>query len=439
MPLNRRSFLKLAATTTAGLVALPRFARAASLESVAPSNRIAIGVIGVGGQGGMHLQHNLVTDPRVQVVAVCDVDTTRRNAAKALVEKTYADASASGSYKGCFATGDFRELIDRADVDAVLIAVNDHWHALPLIYAARAGKDIYAEKPLSLTIPEGKAMVKAVEESGVVCQIGSQQRSSSEFQRCVELARNGFLGDVKRIRVGLPHGAGPALKGPLYPQKIPEGFDYEFWLGPAPWAPYCKERCSFDFRWVSDYSGGQLTDWIGHHFDIGAWGGGVSTTGPVAIKKATAHFATGPLYNTADDYAFEAHYANGLVIEVSSRIRSGTEFIGSEGSCWADRGRSDFSSPTLRTAPIPSDGFKIAEPRQSHWENFFSAVASRQPTRCPIQEAHRVASVAHLANIAFRSGHSELAWDPLAEEIIGAPDAQRLVARSYRSPWQLPV
>ena len=439
MPLDRRSFIKLAATSTAGLMASPRFMRAATLGPVAPSNRIAIGVIGVGGQGGMHLQHNLVTDPRVQVVGVCDVDTTRREAAKALVEKTYADASSSGSYKGCYATGDFRELIDRPEVDAVLIAVNDHWHALPLIYAARAGKDIYAEKPLSLTIPEGQAMVKAVEESGVVCQIGSQQRSSAEFQRCVELARNGFLGDVKRIRVGLPPGAGPTLKAPLYPQAIPAGFDYEFWLGPAPWAPYCKERCSFDFRWVSDYSGGQLTDWIGHHFDIGAWGGGVSTTGPVAIRNASAHFATGPLYNTADDYAFEAHYANGLVIEVSSRIRGGTEFIGSEGSCWANRGRSDFSSPTLRTAPIPSDGFRIPEPRQSHWENFFSCVVSRQRTRCPIQEAHRVVSVAHLANIAFRSGNADLAWDPVAERLIDAPEAERLLARPYRSPWQLPV
>ena len=436
MTMQRRAFLKLAAKSTAGLIAAPYLIRSSAFGATAPSNRIALGVIGVGNQGSAHLRL-LVNDSRVQIVGVCDVDRGHRETAKHLVESSYGGASPTGSYRGCYTTGDFRELLARPDIDAVLIAVPDHWHALPLIYAARAGKDIYAEKPFSLTIPEGQAMVKAVEESGVVCQIGSQQRSSGEFQRCVELARNGFLGDVKRIKVGLPEGAGGSIDTPLYPQAIPAGFDYEFWLGPAPWAPYCKERCFYQFRWIQDYSGGQLTDWIGHHFDIAAWGGGVSLTGPVAIKRASARYPTGPLY-TPEEYYFEAHYANGLVIEVSSAYRGGVEFIGSEGWCWADRGMTDFSSPTLRTAPIPADGFRIANPRASHWEDFFHSVATRQQPRCPVQEAHRVVSVAHLGGLAFRTGRSELQFDPDRQQIVGAPDAERLVSRAYRGPWQFP-
>ncbi len=436
--MHRREFLKLAAKSTAAAVAVPTLLRTSAFGAVAPSNRISLGIIGVGGQGGAHLRL-LVNEPQVRIVCICDVDGERREQARKIVEKAYGAAAPTGTWRGCATTGDFRELIARPDIDAVLIAVPDHWHALIMIAAARAGKDIYAEKPFSLTIPEGRAMVKAVQESGVVCQIGSQQRSSSEFQRCVELARNGFLGELKRVKVGLPRGVAALEPGPLDNQVPPPSFDYEFWLGPAPWAPYCRQRCHYQFRWILDYSGGQLTDWIGHHFDIGAWGAGVSTTGPVAIRGAWAQFPTGPLYNTAEEYSFEAHYASGPVFEITSRIRGGVEFIGTEGSCWADRGKTDFSSPTLRTAAIPSDGFRIRDPHASHWQNFFDCVASRQPTRCPVEEAHRDASVAHLANIAFRTGNSELRWDPDQEKLIGTPDAARLLARAYRGPWQLPA
>lgn len=437
MVMHRRSFLKLAAKSAAGLIVVPSIIRSSAFGATAPSNVIALGIIGVGGQGGAHLRL-LVNEPRVRIVAVCDVDQGRRETAKKQVETAYAAASPTGTYQGCTAIEDFRDLMARPDIDAVLIAVPDHWHALILIHAARAGKDIYAEKPFSLTIPEGRAMVKAVQETGVVCQIGSQQRSSAEFQRCVELARNGFLGQLTHVKVGLPSSAGILADGPIENVPVPPGFNYDLWLGPAPWAPYCPQRCLYNFRWILDYSGGQLTDWIGHHFDIAAWGAGVSTTGPVAIKKAWAQFPTGPLYNTAEEYSFEAHYARGPVFEISSRIRGGVEFIGTEGSCWADRGKTDFSSPTLRTVDIPSDGFRIRDPHASHWQNFFDCFVSRQTPRCPVEEAHRDASVAHLANIAFRTGHTELHWDHQTEQIIGAPDAARLLSRAYRGPWQLP-
>lgn len=435
--MQRRAFLKLAAKSTAGLIAGPYLLRSSAFGAIAPSNRIALGIIGVGGQGGAHLRL-LVNEPRVRIVAVCDVDRDRREAAKKAVETAYAAAAPTGTYRGCTATDDFREVLARPDIDAVLIAVPDHWHALIMIYAAQAGKDIYAEKPFSLTIPEGRAMVKAVLESGVVCQIGSQQRSSAEFQRCVELARNGFLGQLTKVRVGLPSSAGILADGPIEHVPVPPGFDYNFWLGPAPWAPYCPQRCLYNFRWIFDYSGGQLTDWIGHHFDIGAWGAGVNTTGPYAIKGAWAQFPSGPLYNTAEEYYFEAHYLQGPVFEIGSQIRGGVEFIGTEGSCWADRGMTDFSSPALRTVAIPSDGFRIRDPHASHWQNFFDCFVSRQTPRCPVEDAHRDASVAHLANIAFRTGRSELRWDPVQEKILDAPEAAHLLSRAYRAPWQLP-
>ncbi|HKB90011.1 MAG TPA: Gfo/Idh/MocA family oxidoreductase [Opitutaceae bacterium] len=435
--MRRRDFLKLATKSAAGLAVAPFIIPSSAFGRIGPSNRLTMGIIGVGSQGSSHLK-TLVNDVHVQIVAVCDVDGERRDKAKELVEATYASRAPSGSYKGCAALSDFRELLARPDIDAVLIAVPDHWHALPVIYAARAGKDIYAEKPLSLTIPEGQAMVRAVEESGVVCQIGSQQRSSPEFQRCVELARNGFLGKLTRVTVGLPPGAGPVSTEPLSPQAVPPTFDYDMWLGPAQPAPYFKQRCHWDFRWIYDYSGGQLTDWIGHHFDIGVWGAGVSHTGPIAIKNASAEFAKGPLYNTAMRYSFEAHYANGLVVDVSSKNRDGVEFIGTEGSCWAARGKSDFSSPLLRTVPIPSTGWRIPDRTTSHRQNFFDCIVSRQTPRCPIQEAHRVVSVAHLANLAFRTGRSELQWDPDQQKVVNAPEVEQLMTRAYRGPWQLP-
>ena len=295
----------------------------------------------------------------------------------------------------------------------------------------------YAEKPLSLTIPEGQAMVRAVEESGVVCQIGSQQRSDAIFQRGVQLVRNGFLGKITGVQVGQPRGAGAKLTAPMAPQEVPKDFDYEMWLGAAPEAPYYKERCHYEFRWSFDYSGGQLTDWIGHHFDIAAWAVGVTQTGPVAIKNAQATFTPSPLYNTATDYSFEAHYANGVVIDVSSKRRGGLRIEGENGWFWMDRTGSEFSRPEWASVPFPTSGFHLD--LVNHTQNFIDCVRSRKTPICPIQEALRTVTVAHLANAAYRSGRSELQWDPERQTVVDAPDATALLTRAYRSPWQLPA
>lgn len=437
--MHRRSFLHaLGASATA--LAFPSIihSRALGLDGLpAPSNRVALGFIGVGAQGNTLLR-NFLSEPRVQVVALCDVDAERLQGAVERVRKHDADAGLPGPGRGLFTTSDFREVLARPDIDAVVIATPDHWHALVAIHAARSGKHLYLEKPLSLTIPEGRAIVRAVDAAGVVCQIGSQQRSSSEFLRVVELARNGFLGEITSVKVGLPGGAGPALTQPLVGQPVPAGFDYDRWLGPAPWVPYCRERCHWHFRWIYDYSGGQLSDWIGHHFDIATWALGLESTGPVAIRAASAGFPNGPLYNTAESYSFEAHYAGGPVVHVASTNRSGLTIEGSEGWTWVKRGLCEFSNSRLQRAPIPGQGFR-PEREGTHYANFLDCIYSRKPTRCPVDQAHRAASVAHLANLAFRTGRGELEWDPQAEQIIDAPDAAALLARAYRAPWQLPV
>lgn len=402
-----------------------------------------MGFIGLGSQGSLHLKNRL-GNKLIEVVALCDVDGEQLNKAQNTVQ------AAGGS--ACFATRDFREILARPEVDSVLTALPDHWHALPVILAAQAGKHCYTEKPFSMTIPEGRAMVDAVRRSGIVCQVGSQQRSSGNFRRLVELTRSGALGKITRVQVGLPGKFNiPQLTAPLAAQEIPEHFDYEMWLGPAPWAPYYKERCKFNFRFNYDYSGGSITDWIGHHFDIAQWAIGRNESGPVAIKNAKAEFWDSPLYNTPKTYSFEAHYEDGVVIEVTSqsidgKYPMGEMFDNSDGGIlvegtegWArvGRARSAFSSARLQTMPLPSNGFRL-EDTSGHMDNFLECIQTGQTPLCPAEDGHRTASVAHLATLAFRTGRAEVKWDPVAERLIDAPDAERLIARAYRAPWQLP-
>jgi predicted dehydrogenase len=443
--MKRRSFLKLLASSAA-VSSFPSIVRAETLGrngGIAPSNRIAMGFIGLGGQGSLHLRNRLGNE-FIQVVALCDVDGEQLRKAEDKVKEAGKPA--------CFVTKDFRELLARPDVDAVLMALPDHWHALPVILAAQAGKDCYTEKPFSMTIPEGRAMVEAVRRSRIVCQVGSQQRSAANFRRLVELVRTGALGEIKRVQVGMPGRYNvPKLTAPVPPQETPADFDYEMWLGPAPWAPYYKERCRNNFRYNYDYSGGSLTDWVGHHFDIAQWAIGKGESGPVAIRNAKAEFWDSPLYNTPKSYSFEAHYDNGVVIEVANQDTDGhyamgeifddsdggVSIEGTEGWVKAGRARTAFSSPRLQTMPLPSQGFRL-DGNQGHMDNFIECIKTRETPHCPAEEGHRSASVAHLANLAFRTGCSELKWNPDAEILIDAPDAERLIARAYRAPWQLP-
>jgi len=447
--ISRRGFLGKGAELVGAFAGLPYIVPASALGkagNVAANNRIAMGCIGTGNQGINDLRAFL-RDERVWIVAVCDVNRESagywnnriggREPARRIVEEHYAQAKASGKYKGCAAYEDFRDVIARDDVDVILTALPDHWHAIPVIEATRAGKDIYGEKPLSLTVAQGRAMSDAVKRYGRVFQTGSQQRSDHHFRRACELVRNGRIGKLHTVRCGLPGGTPDISKmgSRDKPEPVPEGFNYDRWLGPAPWAPYCPARCHVNFRWILDYSGGQVTDWGGHHPDIAQWGMDTENTGPVEIKNARGEFAKDGLYNTAKQYHFECIYHNGVKLIISNRQRGGVTFEGTEGWVWANRGRHDAHPKSLLESAIGPDETHLYR-SDNHFRNFIDCVISREQPVAPAETAHRSITICHLGNIAMRLGR-DLKWDPDNERFINDEQANRMLSRPMRSPWHL--
>jgi len=427
--INRREFLKGAAAA-AGAVAFPTIIPASSLGrdgATAPSNRITMGAIGVGGMGNGDL-HTLMGCAGVQYLAVCDVDRRAREGAKSAVD-------GRNKNNDCKAYNDFRELLARDDIDAVLIAVPDHWHGVISVAALKAGKDVYGEKPLARTIREGRAICDAVQRYGRVWQTGSQQRSDGRFRHAAELVRNGRIGKVSRVEVGLPgHGnTSPNLP----PCEPPEWLDWDFWLGPAPWRPFQRwsDRAPvWDWRWVMDFSGGQLTDWAGHHIDIALWGMGLEHTGPVEIE-GKAEYPTDGVFDTPGRYSFDCTYADGLVIHVASHRQMGAKWIGDKGWIWVDRGRGGASDPKILKEQIGPDEVQLYR-SNNHCQNFIDCVRSRRPTVAPAEAAHRSISVGLLGEIAMLVGR-KIRWNPEKEEIIGDETASRMLGRAMRSPWHL--
>ena len=431
---TRRGFFKGAAAAAIGPYFLTSSALGAGARPAA-SNRITMGAIGIGGMGSGDLNGFLgITD--VQVLAVCDVDRDHRDKAKQRVDVRYANTD-------CTACADFREVIGRKDLDSVMIATPDHWHALPVIAAARAGKDIHCQKPLSLTIREGRAMSDACRKYGVVFQTGSQQRSDNKFRFACELVRSGRIGKLQTMEVGLPTGH-PGKMEPTMP--VPDGFDYDFWLGQAPWSPYTRERCHGSFRWFLDYSGGQVTDWGAHHCDIAQWGNGTSYSGPVEIEGKGV-FPTDGLYDTAVNYRFECLYRNGarMIVADGATYPNGVKFIGTDGWVFVARGRIDSEPKSLLSSVIGPDDIHLYESRD-HKANFIDCIKSRGETVAPIENAHRSVSIAHLGNLAMRLGR-KLKWNPDTEhfeggparqgDAVASPEAERMLSRAMRAPWHL--
>ncbi|MCX7014236.1 MAG: Gfo/Idh/MocA family oxidoreductase, partial [Candidatus Sumerlaeota bacterium] len=405
----------------------------------APSRRVAMGCIGVGGQGTGDMRAFLGM-PDVQVVAVCDVDREHRENAKKIVEERYAQDTASGSYKGCDAYSDFRELLARGDIDAVLIAPPDHWHAIPSIRAMESGKDVYCEKPLALTIAQGRAVADAARRTGRIFQVGSQQRSDEKFRFGCELVRNHRIGDLKAVRVGLGNGqrmeAARRLEQEANPPEapVPDGFDYDLWLGPAPWAPYTKLRCHWYFRYSFDYSGGHTTDWGAHHLDIAQWGMGTERTGPVEVD-GQGEFPRDGLFDTPLALHFECRYANGIPMIVDDRTGDGIRFEGTEGWVHVNRGVIEAEPSSLLTTIIGPNEIHLYDSK-SHHRNFIDCALSRREPIAPPEIAHRSATIAHLGNIAMRLGR-KLKWDPDTERFVNDPEADRMIGRTMRAPWTI--
>lgn len=430
--LSRRGFLRGAAAATAGL-AIPSIIPGSALGlggTVAPSNRIVMGCIGTGGRGSGNMR-SFLRFPQIQVVAVCDVDSKHRLDAKNAVNEYYAEQKSSGGYKGCSDHNDFREIIARDDIDAVSIATPDHWHAIPVIMAAESGKDIYAEKPLSLTIAQGRAMSDAVRRYGVVFATGSQQRSDDKFRHACELVRNERIGKLHTIKVGLP--TGPTIE-PQPEMPIPEGFDYDFWLGPAPEAPYTEKRCHWDFRWNLDYSGGQLTDWAAHHCDIAQWGMGTEHTGPIEIEGKGEYPRDG-LWTAATHYHFECLYENGVRMICGDDVRGGVTFEGTDGWVFVNRGVIEAEPATLLDVTFAPNEVHLYR-SNNHYGNFVECVRTRNEPIAPIEAAHRSISIAHLGNIAMQL-ERKVKWDPARERFIDDPEADRKLSRAMRGGWHL--
>ena len=440
---SRRSFLKQAAGAA---IAVPTIATVPLLGKDAPSNKATIGFIGTGNNGTNWIGRFL-GDKRMRVVAVCDVNKEGPGYwAGSVRGREPAIRRVNGHYKdkGCAGYEDFREVIGRKDIDSIYIGTPDHWHALIAVYAARAKKDVYGQKPLSLTVAEGRAMAKAVEENKIVWQTGSQQRSDRNFRRACELVRNGRIGKIHTVLCGLPGGI-PDYGRTANQTKtvpVPDGFNFDMWLGPAPEAEFCPARVGVNFRWNLDYSGGQLTDWGGHHPDCAQWGLGTERSGPVAIKNQKATWARHPVYNTATDYYFECHYASGTRMIIANRDyrpkderevrwRGGVTFIGEDGWVWADRGRHDASSKE-KIGPEETHLYQS----DNHVRNFIDCMFSRKETVAPVEIAHRSISLAHLGNISMRLGR-DLKWDPATEKIAGDKSASEMLSRTYRKPWKL--
>jgi predicted dehydrogenase len=424
---SRRRFLKNAAGASLGALAIPTIVPSSALGAdgtIAPSNRIVMGAIGVGSQGTGDMR-GIMSKDEVQYVAVCDVDKGHRDRAKGIVDAKYGNTD-------CVAYADFREILGRGDLDGVSLALPDHWHALIGVAAAEAGCDIYGEKPLARSIRGGRAICDAVHRHGRVWQTGSWQRSVDHFYRACMLVRNGRIGKIQKVEVGLPTG-GTAGPNPIQP--VPPNLDWNFWLGPAPYVPF-RGVVHWNWRWIMDYSGGQLTDWAGHHIDIAHWGLGKDATGPVEIWGKGEYPHEG-LYTAPTAYKFHCLYADGVTFTVANnqQIPMGAKWYGEDGWVHVNRGGINAEPKSLLNEKFGAGDVQIYK-SNDHVQNFLDCVKSRELTITPVETAHRSISVGLLGEIAMLTGR-KIKWDPDKEEIQNDPGASALLGRSYREPWTL--
>lgn len=433
---SRRSFLRRCAILSAasGVPAwfVERELSAASLKALGPNDRPGIALVGCGGMGrgdaGLASRFG-------DILAVCDVD------------KSHAEAASKQFTKGGKIPtpySDFRKMLERDDIHAVINGTPDHWHTLVNLGATLAGKDAYGEKPLTLSVDEGKRLVKAVRKQKTVVQTGTQQRSDERFRLACELVRNERIGKLKEVTVWLPAGL---REGPFKPETVPAGLDWSYWLGQAPMVDYTPKRCHTFFRYWYDYSGGTVTDWGAHHNDIALWAVGLS--GPVAVEgKPLADTIPGG-YTAFSEYEVKFTYANGVVhnvrttkadnifggVEDPNGQRNGIRFEGSNGWIWVNRGNLKASDPELIKAPLP-EGAQRLYASQDHMGNFFDCIRSRKDPICDVQTGHESSMISHLGVIALRTG-LKLKWDPKKEEFVGADskEGNKHLAREMRKPY----
>jgi predicted dehydrogenase len=429
--LSRRRFLG----TASAAVAAPTIVPSTLFGADAPSNRVGIGAIGLGNRGSGHAKGALRM-PGVQVLAVCDVYASKAESMKQQVQRHYAQARAQGTYKGCTSHQDFRELLAREDVDAVFIASPENWHGLHMGMAAKAGKDVYGEKSLTHTIPEGRALVDTVRRYGTVFQAGTQQRSDAKFRLACELARNGYLGKVSEVHVGVTGGKGRPKPGiwPVVP--VPADIDYDLWLGPAPWKPHRRHLCTSNWYFVSDYCAGFIASWGVHHVDIAMWGMPELHEGQVEVD-GTAKFFNG----TADvSYEWDTNMVtnSGLRVHFVDNSKShgqGCRFIGDEGWVYVNRRSILASDPALLKIKLKPGDTRL-QVSNSHPGDFFDRIHDRRDPVAPVEACYRATALSLVANIATRLGR-KVTWDWATESFVDDETANRMLGRAMRVPWRM--
>jgi predicted dehydrogenase len=429
---SRRTFLKQSAGTALSGFALPTVITSAALGqgSIPPaSERVTVGHIGVGNQGGGLLRGFLNVD-RCQSVAVCDAFAGRRESRAQQIDERYADRLGRAGYRSSAKFEDFRDLLARDDIDAVVVATPDHWHVPISLAAARAGKGVYCEKPLGLSIEQNRLLRAAMQQYGTVFQYGTQQRSFN--QHCgfaCELLQNGYLGELKEIHVVAPGGA---AGGSTEEIPVPEGFNYDLWLGPAPVSPYTKDRCTNLGSWhVYDNSIGFLGGWGAHPLDVMHWG---YPHVPVEIE-GTGTIPTEGLFNTVSAWDIRGRFASGVAFTFKDGNPDKTTFVGDKGWVAASRGGIDAHPKSLLKVQIKPDEIHLLK-STNHYQGFIDSVKSQTQPVSPIESAVQSDIVSHLSDIAIRTGR-RITWDPNKEEIVGDPFAAKMMQRPMRRPWHL--
>ena len=426
--LTRRALLTRATASAAAALAVPTIVPASVFGADAPSERVRLGHIGVGGQGG-GLLGGFMGMPMAMSVAICDPLKDRREGAAKRVESYYASRADKGSFKGCTPYNDFREMIARDDVDAVVIATPDHWHVPTALAAVKAGKDVYVEKPLGVSVAENKALREAVHRYGRVFQYGTQQRCfSTHCAFGCELVRNGYIGELKAVHVIAPDGS---TGGNAAPEPVPDGFDYDMWLGPAPFKPYCRDRVFNVGRWMCyDYALGFIAGWGAHPLDIAHWG-----YPHIPIEyEGTGLIPTEGLYDTVVHWDVKGRYASGAEFT----LKPGgdlTTFVGTEGWVAPSRGGISAEPKSLLSVKIKPDEIHLLQDSH-HYRNFVNACLARTVPASDIDSAVQSDFMSHLGDICIRTGR-KIRWDPKAETIVGDPEAARRLTRAMRSPWHL--
>jgi predicted dehydrogenase len=472
---SRRTLLKNTAIVAAGVVAAPYILPSSVLGldgAAAPSSRVSYGYIGCGNHGMGWNFDQIFRCPDAQIIALCDVDQNHLSEAKAKVEAHYGETLGK-DYKGCVTYEDFRELINRKDLDAVGIATPDHWHVIPAIMAAKTGKDVICEKPLSLTVVEGRMLSDAIKQADRVFQTASENRSVETYIRLIELIRGGVVGKLKHIEVRLPIGNTSMRVGAegkdIFDMQVmaepPKTLNYEMWLGQAPLMPYIPARVHGNFRWNLAFSGGVLTDWGAHMIDLAQWGNDTERTGPVSITGNGDFPPRDAVHNAAATFEIHYEYADGVTMTVSAgqgdldpkerhegpvvgrTPNPGIRFEGADGWIESHGWRGTLKASRRSMLDIAIDPAKVDIYRPSEivarnsdtggeHRNFVDCVKSRKPCYAPAETGHRTVTIAHLGNIAMLLGR-KLHWNPEAERFVDDAPADAMLSRKQREPWTI--